>query len=435
MVKISVLGGAESIGGNFVRIEDGDRVLIFDQGIRFDVMANFYTPFITPRSVSELRDLGALPKAEWYEEAGEIYVSHMHLDHLGALSNIPEKANVHLPSLAIYERLEEMWRESPTWLSLIPRKYFINLVEQKPLEADKNNVMAIPVSHSAHPSYALLYFGRDETILYTSDFRVESFLEEEDFAKLKGGVDLFTYLSENKDLRIDTLIIEGTNIGSSRPPITPSEASRMIVKLASSHRPIIATLHPLDVEYAYFLAKLAAKLDLKCYVASEHTAMLMESPSQPIKPAIIEEYVSYPTFLERITLSEAEEQSLILVSYREVVDLLRDVASTKPSLLNDVVAVISEPEPEKEEDAEYSVLANWFSKVGVQHYTIRASGHYYPYELKKILAEIRPKNAIPIHTEKPKLFGRILNELKSKTRPRAALRGGRGARREAEGAG
>jgi ribonuclease J len=161
----------------------------------------------------------------------------------------------------------------------------------------------------------------------------------------------------------------------------------------------------------------------------------MESPSQPIKPAIIEEYVSYPTFLERITLSEAEEQSLILVSYREVVDLLRDVASTKPSLLNDVVAVISEPEPEKEEAAEYSVLASWFSKVGVQHYSIRASGHYYPYELKKIVAEIRPKNAIPIHTEKPKLFGRILNELKSKTRPRAALREGRGARREAEGAG
>jgi ribonuclease J len=415
MIKISILGGAESIGGNFVRIEERDRVVIFDQGIRFDIMANFYAHFITPKSVSELRDLGALPRAEWYEEASEIYISHMHLDHLGALSNIPEKANVHLPSLALYEGLEERWRGSPTWLSLVPRKYFVNLMEQKPLEADKNDVMAIPVSHSAHPSYALVYFGRDETILYTGDFRVKSFLDEEDFVKLKGGGDLLTYLSENKDLRIDTLIIEGTNIGSSRPPITPGEASQMIVKLASSHRPIIATLHPFDMEYAYFLAKLTADLGLRCYIASDQTAMLMGSLNQPIKPSIIEEFVSYPTFLERSTLDEVEEQSIILVSYGEVVDLLRDVASIKPSLLNDMVAVISEPEPEREEATKYSVLANWFSKLRVQHYTIRASGHYYPYELKRILAEIKPKNTIPIHTEKPKLFGRILNKLKSQS--------------------
>jgi ribonuclease J len=202
---------------------------------------------------------------------------------------------------------------------------------------------------------------------------------------------LLTYLSENKDLRIDTLIIEETNIGSSSPPITPGEASQMIVKLASSHRPLIATLHPFDMEYAYFLAKLIADLGLRFYIASDQTAMLRGSLNQPIKPSIIGEYVSYPTFLERSTLDEVEEQSIILVSYREVVDLLRDVALIKPSLLNDTVAVISEPEPERKEATKYSVLANWFSKLGVQHYIIRASGHYYPCELKLILAEIKPR--------------------------------------------
>jgi ribonuclease J len=138
-----------------------------------------------------------------------------------------------------------------------------------------------------------------------------------------------------------------------------------------------------------------------------------KSLNQLLKPVILEEYVSYPTFLEKSTLDEMEEQSLILVSYREVVDLLRDIASTKPSLLKDAVAIISEPEPEKEEAVEYSVHANWFLKVGVQHYTIRASGHYYPYELKKILAEIRPKNVLPIHTERLRLFSRILDRLRS----------------------
>ena len=416
MVKINILGGAESIGGNFVKIEDEDRIVIFDQGIRFDVMASYYTPFITPRSISELRSLGALPKSEWYRGAREIYISHMHLDHLGALSNIPEKTNVHLPSLTVYESFEEKWRESPTWLSLLPRKYFINLEELKPLETDKNDVMAVPVSHSAHPSYALLYFGKNETILYTGDFRVKSFLDEEDFVKIKGGMDLFTYLRENKDLRIDTLIIEGTNIGSSRPPITPSEATQMIRKLASNHMLIIATLHPLDVEYAYFLAKLSAELDLISYIASEHIASFLEKfLNRHLRPMVIEEYVSYPTFLKKATLGEVEKRSIILVSYREAVDLLRDIASTEPTLLKDATAVISESEPKREEAVEYSVFSNWFLMLGVQHYTIRASGHYYPYELKSILAKIKPQKVISIHTEAPKLFNRTLNELRNQT--------------------
>jgi len=412
MVKINVLGGVESIGGNFVKIEDEDRILIFDQGIRFDIISSYYTPFITPRSISELRGLGALPKSEWYRGATEIYISHMHLDHLGALSNIPEKTNVHLPSLTVYESFEEKWRESPTWLSLIPRKYFINLEELKPLETDRNDVMAIPVSHSAHPSYSLLYFGKNETVLYTGDFRVKSFLEEEDFIKIKGGIDLFTYLGENKDVRIDTLIIEGTNIGSSRPPITPSEATQMIRKLTSNHIPVIATLHPLDVEYACFLVKLSAELGLKSYIASEHIAIFLEKLiNRHSRPMVIEEYVNYPTFLEKVTLGDVEKRSIILVSYREVVDLLRDVASTGPTLLKEAVAIISEPEPRREEAVEYHVFTNWFLRLGVQHYRIRASGHYYPYELKNILTKIKPQKVIPIHTESPKLFSRILDRL------------------------
>ncbi|MBO3754614.1 MAG: hypothetical protein FGF53_07060 [Candidatus Brockarchaeota archaeon] len=58
-----------------------------------------------------------------------------------------------------------------------------------------------------------------------------------------------------------------------------------------------------------------------------------------------------------------------------------------------------------EEASEYEVIANWFSRMGVEFYTIRASGHYYPYQLKTILKTIKPKKKIQvIHTEKPELF-------------------------------
>ena len=62
MTKIKILSGSESIGGNFIRIEDEDKIIIFDQGIRFDLMNKFYSGFITPRGVAELRNIGAIPK-------------------------------------------------------------------------------------------------------------------------------------------------------------------------------------------------------------------------------------------------------------------------------------------------------------------------------------------------------------------------------------
>jgi len=61
------------------------------------------------------------------------------------------------------------------------------------------------------------------------------------------------------------------------------------------------------------------------------------------------------------------------------------------------------------------VIANWLSKIGIQFYRIRASGHYYPYQLKMILNIINPKKKTEaIHTEKPKLFYSLSNSLMGK---------------------
>jgi mRNA degradation ribonuclease J1/J2 len=99
--------------------------------------------------------------------------------------------------------------------------------------------------------------------------------------KLNGGQDLLSFLRENRDLKVDRLIMEGTNIGSSRLPISPSEAIDIIRRIASSSRLLIATLHGLDLEYAYALTKLASELNLECYIASTQTTKLLERIEQP----------------------------------------------------------------------------------------------------------------------------------------------------------
>jgi len=392
MVEVKILSGRGCIGGNFVRIEDKDRILVFDQGVRFDVVARYYGGFIAPRGLHELRELGAVPRAEWYQGADAIYLSHMHIDHLGLLANIPGKTKVLLPSLEMYEIMEERWRSSPTWLSMVPRKYYVKLEELRPLESDENNVLPLPVSHSAFPAFSFLYFGSDETVLYTGDFRLEGFqMEDPRFPRM------LEYLRENKDIKVDKLIVEGTNLGLQRPPISPKEEESIFRRILEGHSLIVATMHPLDAEYAFFTAKLAADANRPLYIASEEAAKLMERIAPPVKPKILPKYVGALSNLQTAELIDVEKNAIIITSYRDVIDLLRDMSAER-MLPPNTAAILSEPEPQTEEAQEYAPIRNWFARLGVQAYAMRVSGHYYPHQIRLILETIKPKSVELIHS-------------------------------------
>jgi len=327
-LKVEVLSGKGCIGGNFVRVEDGDRVLIFDQGVRFDVLGRYYSGYIAPMGLHELREIGAVPRAEWYAGASAIYVSHMHLDHLGLLANIPSKVDVFLPNLSLYEAMEEKWWGSPTWLSMVPHKYYVRLEEARPLEADRNGVMALPVSHSAFPAYAFLYFGSDETLLYTGDFRVEGFCLRELW---KNMPHMLEYLRENRDIRVDRLIVEGTNIGSFRPPVSPSEEEAMLNRILAGHSLAVATIHPLDAEYALFLSEKAAKRGRPLYIASSEAARLLDGlGGKPAEAAVLASHVKMPTRFDVKEADDVEGNALIITSYREVLTVLRELGDALP---------------------------------------------------------------------------------------------------------
>ena len=83
------------------------------------------------------------------------------MDHLGLLSNIPGETTVKLPSLNIYKALEEGWQMSPAWPVFISPRFFVKTEEATKYRTDKNDVLAVPVLHSAYPANAYIYFGSD----------------------------------------------------------------------------------------------------------------------------------------------------------------------------------------------------------------------------------------------------------------------------------
>ena len=189
MTKVEVKYGLKNIGGNFIKITDRDRTIVFDQGIRFGNLSKFFDRSVQPSGIMELRKLDIIPKEEWYENIDNIYISHLHLDHLGALSNIPPNIDIHIPGKSIYLGMKQKWENSPTWLSIVPENYYSTVNAVNILSEDKNRVLAIPVSHSAFPSVAYLYFGYDKTILYSGDIRINSFLTDDQFESVNRGID------------------------------------------------------------------------------------------------------------------------------------------------------------------------------------------------------------------------------------------------------
>jgi len=60
-----------------------DKIVVFDQGIRFSVYNRYYSLLIQPRGLYELRSLGVVPAPSTFRDVNEVFISHMHLDHLG----------------------------------------------------------------------------------------------------------------------------------------------------------------------------------------------------------------------------------------------------------------------------------------------------------------------------------------------------------------
>ncbi len=407
MVKVEVLSGGNSIGGNFVRIEDSDTKIAFDNGMRFDLFKRFYSGFISPTGIGELRQLGIIPKEEWYSGLTDLYVSHLHMDHVGLPSNIPVELTLHVPGLEIYEHMEERWSKSPTWLSLAPRKYFVKVKEVKAGKLGEN-LEAIPVSHSAFPAYAFLYHGSDETVLYTGDFRLTSFLTEDEFESLYGAPPLLKYL-EDSGTRVDKLIVEGTNFGVGRVPLLADEGLKLMERIMSTSRLTIATSHYLDLEFLRGVVKASPGSDvlIASKIMSEFITRDMFAGLQ--EPLVAEEYVKGVPDLEIASIYDfgfSGERSVILTSYYELIDLVKALKEWSPDLTN-MTVILSEPEPRQEESVDYDTLLRWMDALGILTYRVRVSGHYYPFELPKLLSLVKPKEVIPIHTQHPKLLSSI----------------------------
>ncbi|MDH5462296.1 MAG: hypothetical protein OEX09_08770 [Candidatus Bathyarchaeota archaeon] len=171
----------------------------------------------------------------------------------------------------------------------------------------------------------------------------------------------------------------------------------------------IITSHYLDVEFLLATIKQAHDLNRRCFVLSEAVAKILHTIGVDSKINVVEDFAVTPAYPSSTLQEVFEEPSILLASYYEIVDLCRKIDKTALSEKT-IASVITEPEPSTEEMVEYEVINRWLLRSGIQPYRLRVSGHYYPFEIGKILKTIKPKHVTPIHTEHPELMKTYLKK-------------------------
>lgn len=415
-ITLEVYGGYREIGGNCIVIKDRDRKIVFDNGIRFSVLKRYYRGGIQPLGINELRSIGAIPPLNVFEDTDALYISHLHLDHLGLLGALPPGTRVYVPSISILEAIEEWYRASPTWLAELPHKLHVDIIELKPHEEDEHGVTPIPVSHSAYPSYSLVYHGYDKIVFYSGDFRVRGPL----------GPRTDTILNMEKlasPASADIALVEGTNVGGIETPLGPEELRSMLNRILMASGLVMVSIDPLDFELFTAITELASLNDRRVVVASSR---LVDVLPHLLNSGFI------PNGLNIVVASELEKPSTMPMDYVSLkqdvledpdsyllvqepvgfLEMLRRMRIWRDELPREASAILTTPEPlEAELEVEEETLAYWLYRLGIQVYRIRASGHYYPHELRNLLGMIRPKKLVPIHTRNPSLLMKLVSTI------------------------
>ena len=420
-IVIEVYGGWNEIGGNCVKVVDEGlgKNIMFDQGIRFSIYSKYYSLLIQPRGLYELRSLRVVPNPQVLRDIDDVYISHMHLDHLGVLSNIDRRnIRLFLPSLKLHERIKEgKWQYGEWRQLLIPARPFIETLRSN--EA-KDPVIAKQISHSAFPSYSYLYFGSDATILYTGDLRgisSDSLLSKEN---------IFSFLENSPDIRVDVLILEGTNIGRRHTPMTMEEGKRILAKYINEFEgPIFINVDERDLETIILLINIVRRkrkiwiLDNKLAVVLD--AFLTEFPDlqQHFKHiSLLEELFSsiraIPSFWSNrlVSIDDLKDGNYIFLLGKNLVEALKDIKRLGVPLKGSPVLLLDSEPPAEEFVIETRRVETWLNIFNMIPIGLRISGHYYPYMFKDILRIVKPKRLIPIHTKAPNTMLALFNRYK-----------------------
>jgi len=409
-MKVCIHRGAVEIGGSCVELEADGKSLILDLGLPLDHEEG--VPVLLP-PVRGLSTGG--------EELLGVLVSHVHRDHWGLLPQVHPNVSIYMGAAA--ERiLEAASFFSPFGHLLRARGH---LEDCRTFELGPFRITPYLNDHSAFDAYSLLVEAGGRRLFYTGDIRGHG-----------RKAALFERLLRDPPLDVDVLLMEGTNI---RPTCEKSSALEseeeveqaciQTFKQAPALVLVAFSVQNIDRLTTIYRATLQADRDLAIDLYADTVARATDNPRIPhagFHPERDQRLKIFVPHRQRVLVKEAgafhRTQAVVrhriypedlLARRRRLVLLFRssmvreleradclDRAALVWSLWNGYLR------PPRGDRARQFIRRHRIPLV--EHHT---SGHAPVKDLQRLVAALRPKTVVPIHTDAAQMYRRLFPEV------------------------
>lgn len=410
-MKFKIHRGTKEIGGSCVEVSTHSTRILLDFGMplvdEYGDDFNFY-PY-KDLSQNELIEEGILHNINGLYPNSDnlidgIVISHAHQDHIGLLGYVHQNIKYYLGA-ATHEiiKLGNVFNRKDLQL-----KNFFHFTKSETFNIGDISITPYWNDHSGFDAYSFLLQANGKSIFYSGDFRSHG-----------RKASAFEWLLQHAPQNVDYLLLEGTTIGSSDEPFkTEDELEQEFATLFKNSdciNYVWTSSQNIDRLVSIYKACIASN---KTFVVDVYTANVLHTLSQFAKlPTPLKDFKQIKVIFPYILTTNLYARNLdAYVNKFASSKITKETISANPS---DYVVVVR---PNMKVDIEritaprgnliYSMwdgykkkpytidFLDWFTSKSFTIVDIHTSGHADTPTLKRLVAAIKPKYIVPIHTSK-----------------------------------
>ncbi|WP_261807324.1 MBL fold metallo-hydrolase [Lapidilactobacillus luobeiensis] len=407
MTTLRFLNGTKTIGGNIVEFVKGDSRVIMDFGMVAEMGTKTVTQAMADHTLPHLPDL-LLPDRPARYQHQAIFISHLHLDHMGALRYLKnQQIPIYLSpdALKLYQILIAQGVE-PAVANLH------GLPLGRPLTVGELKVTGFLSDHDTIGAMALLVEAGAHRFVHSGDVRLSGRHPERVAAwsdQVKNSLDV--YLSEATTYSFVTDQPQMVQNGHHEHAFTEGQLpAALIEKAQETTGLLVLNPYPRNVERLIDLDQAARQAQRPILWEPEYAQIIHAfAPAAPLavisaEPSPFANATNY-SWATVEKLLHADPQRFILHNTWTQLDRL--TAFSGGTYLH------SNGEPLGDYDPRFAQLQAFLAKQHYQLVPFGASGHARREDLLALAEKINARRTVPWHSFKPELFAELLYRTKS----------------------
>lgn len=394
-------GGLTTIGGNIMEIRYGNDRIIFDFGRNYNP-ADVLLTSAKGREHSKVADmlkLKMIPHIDGIYESAHleqaklelmsaadspfntgVFISHLHLDHMGAIEALSPNLPLYMsePALELYNVLVAIGEEPE-----VPQIQAFTF--EAPLQVGAIQITPFQVDHDTVGASSFLIETPDMKILNSGDLRMHGQHPEWNIA----------WMEKMAPLNVDYLLIEGTTFF---PPIEGENRKRS--EISEQDVPTLLASKLQETPGAAFFNNYHRNIDRLRHLIEGAKSANRKTVFEPATAKVVAHFLPDAEFLvlgETISVESINENPggyLIQNSFANIFNLVD--YNLEKSLYFHTNGVPLGPF-----DPAYGSMLSFLETLGIEFASLSTSGHASQEAILSIIDTIKPKTVVPWHSLAP----------------------------------